>query len=89
MSNFSSFFPELKDVIFSSFFIFASGNDDLRPVMSGIYAQLNTDGVTFVATDAHKLVCFKRTDVNVKDSASFIVFFLIILILNLIALSVN
>lgn len=53
--------------------IFASGNDDLRPVMSGIYAQLNTDGVTFVATDAHKLVCFKRTDVNVKDSASFIV----------------
>ena len=53
--------------------LFASGNDDLRPVMSGIFAQLSSDGVTFVATDAHKLVCFKRTDVSAKDSASFIV----------------
>jgi len=52
--------------------IFASGNDDLRPVMSGIFTQLSTDGVTFVATDAHKLVCYKRVDVKAADSASFI-----------------
>ena len=52
--------------------IFASGNDDLRPVMSGIFTQLSSDGITFVATDAHKLVCYKRTDVKVADAASFI-----------------
>ncbi len=52
--------------------IFASGNDDLRPVMSGIFTQLSSDGITFVATDAHKLVCYKRIDVKVADSAPFI-----------------
>ncbi|HAI18467.1 MAG TPA: DNA polymerase III subunit beta, partial [Xanthomarina gelatinilytica] len=36
--------------------IFAAGNDDLRPVMSGVFFQFSTEGLTFVATDAHKLV---------------------------------
>ena len=36
--------------------IFAAGNDDLRPVMSGVFFQFSTDNLTFVATDAHKLV---------------------------------
>lgn len=53
--------------------IFASGNDDLRPVMSGIYSELNSSDVTFVATDAHKLVRYKRTDVKAENSASFII----------------
>ena len=44
--------------------IFATGNDDLRPVMSGIFVQLSENDVTFVATDAHKLVRYKRTDVK-------------------------
>ena len=43
--------------------IFASGNDDLRPVMSGVFFQFSTEGLTFVATDAHKLVKYTRTDV--------------------------
>ena len=53
--------------------IFASGNDDLRPVMSGIFIQLSEKDITFVATDAHKLVRYKRSDVNSSSSSSFIV----------------
>lgn len=53
--------------------IFATGNDDLRPVMSGVYFQLETDSLTFVATDAHKLVRYKRTDAKADKGASFIV----------------
>ncbi|MCB0445504.1 MAG: DNA polymerase III subunit beta, partial [Gelidibacter sp.] len=40
--------------------IFAAGNDDLRPVMSGVFFQFSTEGLTFVATDAHKLVKYTR-----------------------------
>ncbi|MDG2343306.1 MAG: DNA polymerase III subunit beta [Flavobacteriales bacterium] len=53
--------------------IFASGNDDLRPVMSGVFVQLNSNDVTFVATDAHKLVRYRRTDLKYSESSSFIV----------------
>ena len=52
--------------------IFAAGNDDLRPVMSGVFFQLATDGYTFVATDAHKLVKYARTDVMAPATAEFI-----------------
>ncbi|MEY8849196.1 DNA polymerase III subunit beta [Psychroserpens sp. XS_ASV72] len=52
--------------------IFAAGNDDLRPVMSGVFFQFSTEGLTFVATDAHKLVKYSRSDVNADQSAEFI-----------------
>lgn len=52
--------------------IFASGNDDLRPVMSGVFFQFTTDGLTFVATDAHKLVKYSREDVSATEDAEFI-----------------
>lgn len=52
--------------------IFAAGNDDLRPVMSGVFFQFSTDNLTFVATDAHKLVKYTRTDVTANESAEFI-----------------
>lgn len=53
--------------------LFAAGNDDLRPVMSGVYFQLSENDVTFVATDAHKLVRYKRLDAKAKKASSFIV----------------
>ncbi len=53
--------------------IFATGNDDLRPVMSGIFFELSEDSVRFVATDAHKLVRYTRTDLNSSRATSFIV----------------
>ena len=52
--------------------IFAAGNDDLRPVMSGVFFQFSTEGLTFVATDAHKLVKYQRTDVKASQAAEFI-----------------
>ncbi|GAA0872150.1 DNA polymerase III subunit beta [Gangjinia marincola] len=52
--------------------IFATGNDDLRPVMSGVFFQFATDGLTFVATDAHKLVKYSREDVSASQTAEFI-----------------
>lgn len=52
--------------------IFAAGNDDLRPVMSGVFFQFTTEGLIFVATDAHKLVKYSRTDVKADQTAEFI-----------------
>lgn len=52
--------------------IFATGNDDMRPVMSGVFFELNNDSLRFVATDAHKLVRYTRTDVQPGTSAALI-----------------
>ncbi|KEZ93457.1 MULTISPECIES: DNA polymerase III subunit beta [Flavobacteriaceae] len=52
--------------------IFAAGNDDLRPVMSGVFFQFSTDSLTFVATDAHKLVRYRREDLSASETAEFI-----------------
>lgn len=52
--------------------IFAAGNDDLRPVMSGVFFQFSTEGLIFVATDAHKLVKYARTDVKAAQTSDFI-----------------
>ena len=51
--------------------IFATADDDMRPVMNGIYVNLSSGLVTYVATDAHKLV--KHTaEAEVAAEASFI-----------------
>ena len=52
--------------------VFATGNDELRPVMSGVYLELADTGLTFVATDAHKLVRYRRNDVSADNTVSFI-----------------
>ncbi|MGB5236357.1 MAG: DNA polymerase III subunit beta [Flavobacteriaceae bacterium] len=52
--------------------IFAAGNDDLRPVMSGVFFQFSPENLTFVATDAHKLVKYQRTDTTASQVAEFI-----------------
>lgn len=52
--------------------LFASGNDELRPVMSGVFCELSSEQTTFVATDAHKLVRHIRTDIKSDETASFI-----------------
>ncbi len=63
--------PTLLKIINST--IFASGNDDLRPVMSGVFFQISSDSSCFVATDAHKLVKYERRDVTSAESIEFIV----------------
>jgi DNA polymerase III subunit beta len=52
--------------------LFATGNDELRLVLSGVFCELSPDDVTFVATDAHKLVRYKRMDTRSNNSVSFI-----------------
>ncbi len=51
---------------------FASAEDELRPVMNGIFLDIKTDGITFVASDTHKLIKYKRTDVKFDNDSSFI-----------------
>ncbi|MCO5231315.1 MAG: DNA polymerase III subunit beta [Chitinophagales bacterium] len=53
--------------------IFAVSSDELRPAMNGVLIQINEDGLTFVATDAHKLVKFNRKDITSDVSGSFII----------------
>jgi DNA polymerase-3 subunit beta len=52
--------------------LFAVSNDDLRPAMTGVYFELSKDAVQFVATDAHRLVRYRRTDVRCPRNDSFI-----------------
>src|SRR5215216_5988135 len=53
--------------------LFAVSNDDLRPAMTGVFFEFNPDSIQFVATDAHRLVRYRRTDVNCPRADSFIV----------------
>jgi DNA polymerase-3 subunit beta len=53
--------------------LFAVSSDDLRPAMTGVFFELNADYIQFVATDAHRLVRYKRTDVKCPRNESFIV----------------
>ena len=53
--------------------LFAVSNDDLRPAMTGVFFELTKDSVQFVATDAHRLVHYKRTDTKGAKTESFIV----------------
>ena len=52
--------------------IFATADDQLRPVMNGINIVFSPEGITFVATDAHRLVRFTDSDVKTEETASFI-----------------
>ena len=51
---------------------FAASTDEMRQQMSGIFCEINTESITFVATDAHKLVRYRRKDIHGDDNASFI-----------------
>lgn len=52
--------------------IFAVSNDELRPAMTGVFCQLSPQNITFVATDAHKLVRYTRNDCKADKASSFI-----------------
>jgi DNA polymerase-3 subunit beta len=52
--------------------LFATAEDELRPVMNGILFEFTPDNMTFVASDSHKLVRYQRLDVKTEYEASFI-----------------
>ena len=51
---------------------FCTADDELRPVMNGIYFDLNTGKLILVATDAHRLVRYTNNNVHVEEATSFI-----------------
>ncbi len=53
--------------------LFATGSDDMRIVMTGVFCQVSDQDITFVATDAHKLVRYRRTDAKSNETGSFII----------------
>ncbi|MFI5154654.1 MAG: DNA polymerase III subunit beta [Chitinophagales bacterium] len=53
--------------------LFAVSSDDLRPAMTGVYFEMDKKGWQFVATDAHRLVRYKRSDVKCPQNDSLIV----------------
>ena len=52
--------------------VFATGMDEIRPIMSGVLMEMTENHLTFVATDAHKLVRYRRMDAKSDVVASFI-----------------
>ena len=52
--------------------LFATADDALRPVMNGIYFDLNEEKITMVATDAHRLVRYANTSVTSAQPVNFI-----------------
>ena len=52
--------------------LFATADDELRPVMNGVYFDFHTDDLTFVASDGHKLVRLRNLSVQSEERASFI-----------------
>ena len=53
--------------------LFAASTDEDKAALNGIYFDLGEHGATFVATDAHRLVRYRRADITVSDATSFIV----------------
>lgn len=52
--------------------IFATSTDDLRPAMTGVFVQVSESSTTFVATDGHRLIRYRREDVTSPNSTTMI-----------------
>lgn len=53
--------------------IFATSNDELRPAMTGVFVKLDETNTTFVATDSHRLIRYRRVDVAADMGHSMII----------------
>jgi len=53
--------------------IFATSSDELRPAMTGVFINLSDTNTTFVATDGHRLVRYRRVDIASGSPASLII----------------
>jgi len=52
--------------------IFAAADDELRPVMNGIFIDIKENSITFVASDSHKLVRYRRNEIDTDVETKFI-----------------
>ncbi|MEQ8473823.1 MAG: DNA polymerase III subunit beta [Marinoscillum sp.] len=53
--------------------IYATSNDELRPAMTGVYIKLDETNTTFVATDSHRLIRYRRVDIASDMSHNMII----------------
>jgi len=53
--------------------IYATSNDELRPAMTGVYIKLDETNTTFVATDSHRLIRYRRVDIAADMAHSMII----------------
>jgi len=53
--------------------IFATSSEDLRPAMTGVFFQMNDSNLTFVSTDGHRLVRYRRVDLAIDTPSSIII----------------
>lgn len=53
--------------------IFATSSDELRPAMTGVYVNLGDKNTTFVSTDGHRLVRYRRTDIKSDNGNTIII----------------
>jgi len=53
--------------------IFATSSDELRPAMTGVYINFDDTNTTFVGTDGHKLIRYRRVDVATENGHSIII----------------
>lgn len=53
--------------------IFAVSSDTLRPAMTGVFMELSPEAITFVSTDAHRLVQIRRSDITCPESKGLII----------------
>ncbi len=52
--------------------IYATADEEIRPVMNGVYFDMSPDSTSLVASDSHKLVCYTRYDIRSAEKSSFI-----------------
>lgn len=52
--------------------IYAVAEDDYRPVMNGIFFDLKPEHVTFVSSDANRVIRYRRKDLHANEECSFI-----------------
>lgn len=52
--------------------LFATSNNDSQIAMNGVFVQINSEGIVFVATDAHKLVRYAFSDIETNLDGAFI-----------------
>ncbi|MGF1533284.1 MAG: DNA polymerase III subunit beta [Bernardetiaceae bacterium] len=62
------------DVLASAiaFTLFAASNDEMKPNMNGVFVHINEENATFVATDSHRLVRYRRHDIQTENEVSMI-----------------
>jgi DNA polymerase-3 subunit beta len=53
--------------------IFAASNDELKPQMTGVFINISDANTTFVATDGHRLIRYRRSDIASESQNTLLI----------------